>query len=342
MPSFFRNMFVALVIMPMLWATANSINVTQHASQILGVNIPSGFEIPGLREALKVKNLVDDEKKKATDMARQVAVQALKKEVRKKYGPEAAALIPNDLTVDEAKNYNLKKFEKVLVAKGIKTVKDKAPKPKVTKKPSPKVVAAPGPKSSKSTYKKAIKKLGKLPVKGRAPMTGYSRDQFGAEWSDQAGKFSWTNNGCNTRQDVLARDLKDVKRDGKCTVVSGTLPYEKYTGKKNVKFVAGGDYANQFDIEHVVALGNAWVTGAQQLSKAERAALANDPLNLFAADPSSNRQKADADYATWVPKNKAYRCDYAVAQINVKAKYDLWVTPAEKAAMKKALKSCTK
>ena len=84
------------------------------------------------------------------------------------------------------------------------------------------------------------------------------------------------------------------------------------------------------------------MTGAQQMSEAKRAAIANDPLNLFAADPSSNRAKGDADAATWLPKNKPYRCAYVSTQIAVKAKYGLWVTAPEKAAMENVLKGCPK
>lgn len=336
MPNFFKQVLVTFVILPLLWTFSNSINVTQSISQATGVNIPSGVEIPGLRKALEIKSTVDTEvdaqKSKATTAARKAAVKQLKKQVKKQYGPEAAALIPADLTLEQAKHYDFKKFEKLLATKGIKTKPAKKPKaPKATKKATP---------LAKSDYKAALKKLNALPVKGRAPMTGYSRGQFGSEWSDSAGKFKWTNNGCDTRNDVLARDLTNVKRDGKCKVIGGVLTYEVYTGKTNVKFDPKGDYANHFDIEHFVALGNAWVTGAQNISAAKRAALANDPDNLRAVDPSSNRQKGDADFATWLPKNKSFRCEYAAIQVKVKDRYDLWVTKAEKAALSKTLTSC--
>lgn len=192
--------------------------------------------------------------------------------------------------------------------------------------------------------KLATKQLAQLEVKGRAAKTGYSRSQFGSEWSDSAGKFSWTKNGCDTRNDVLARDLTSTTfkpGTGQCVVLTGVLPFEPYTGDKNRKFDRNGGYATALDIEHIVALGNAWVTGAQKLSPAQRAAFANDPHNLMAADPSLNRQKGDADAATWLPPNKAFRCNYVYQQVRVKRSYDLWVTPAERDAMQRVIdKNC--
>jgi hypothetical protein len=95
-----------------------------------------------------------------------------------------------------------------------------------------------------------------------------------------------------------------------------------------------------FDIDHVVALGNAWATGAFGWPIKKRAALANDPMNLLAVDASANRQKGDGDAATWLPAHKSYRCAYVARQVTVKAKYHLWVTPAEKAATARVLDSC--
>jgi hypothetical protein len=93
-------------------------------------------------------------------------------------------------------------------------------------------------------------------------------------------------------------------------------------------------------IDHVVALSNAWQTGAQQLSQSERIELANDPTNLLAVDGSSNSQKGDGDTATWLPRTKSFRCEYVARQIAVKAEYSLWVTAAEKEAMLSVLATC--
>lgn len=197
----------------------------------------------------------------------------------------------------------------------------------------------PAPSAEAGT---ALAVLASLPVKGRAPMTGYSREQFGQGWSDAAGDFAWSRNGCDTRNDLLARDLQDVVvEDNGCVVDSGVLAFEPYGGATDRVFDRlDGDYATDLDGEHVVALGNAWATGAQRLDAARRAAFANDPINLLLVDPSLNRQKADADAATWLPPDRSFRCSYVARQIRVKARYGLWVTPAERRAMTRVLAAC--
>lgn len=175
--------------------------------------------------------------------------------------------------------------------------------------------------------------LATLDVKGRAPMTGYDRDRFGQEWLDA------DRNGCDTRNDVLAEYLTDkVFKPGTsgCVVTSGTLG-DPYTGTL-IDFVHGDGFL--VDIDHVVALGNAWVTGASRWDIKKRAALANDPMNLLPVDASANRQKGDGDAATWLPSNKPFRCAYVARQVSVKSKYDLWVTPAERLATERVLASC--
>jgi len=193
---------------------------------------------------------------------------------------------------------------------------------------SPTVVAAPRAPSSEPPT--AVSLLESLPVKGRAPMTGYSRDQFGSAWTDV------NRNGCDTRTDMLVRDLVERVMSGRCKVLSGVLYPDPYTGRKLV-YVRGRSVV---DIDHVVALGNAWATGAQRLSATDRTAFANDPLNLLAVDASANRQKGDGDAATWLPANKGFRCAYVARQVAVKAKYHLWVTRAEKAAIARVLTGC--
>jgi len=102
--------------------------------------------------------------------------------------------------------------------------------------------------------------------------------------------------------------------------------------------VRGG--ASEVDIDHVVALGDSWQTGAAAWPIRKRLALANDPLNLLAIDASANRQKGDANAASWLPPNKAYRCAYVARQVAVKARYQLWVIPAERDAMRRVLSTC--
>lgn len=173
----------------------------------------------------------------------------------------------------------------------------------------------------------AVKTLQTLAVKGRAPKTNYSRSQFGSGWS--------TTSGCDTRNIILHRDLRDPVVDDTCTVVSGTL-HDPYTGL-TIDFTKG---SSDIQIDHVVALSDAWQTGAQSFSRAQRIQLANDPLELLAVQGAANQQKSDGDAATWLPSNKSFRCQYVARQIAVKQKYVLWVTPAEKQAILGVLSTC--
>jgi hypothetical protein len=179
--------------------------------------------------------------------------------------------------------------------------------------------------------------LASLPVKGRAPKTGYSRAAFGQTWADV------DRNGCDTRNDMLKRDLTEIVYKAKtrnCVVLSGTLQ-DRYSGE-TINFLRGNVTSMEVQIDHVVALSNAWQTGAFKLSVAQRTALANDPLNLFAVKGRLNSQKSDGDAATWLPPVKSFRCTYVAHQIAVKAKYSLWVTAPEKDAMVRILSSCPK
>lgn len=181
-----------------------------------------------------------------------------------------------------------------------------------------------------------LQKLDGLPVKGRAPKTGYDRPVvFGPAWKDI------DRNGCDTRNDILGRDLtnKTYKANtNNCVVLSGTLN-DPYTGAV-IGFRRGKYTSSLIQVDHVVALSNAWQTGAQQLSQPQREALANDPDNLLAVDGATNMAKSDGDAATWLPPNKSFRCAYVSRQVQVKSKYGLWVTPAEKQAIMRVLKTC--
>lgn len=179
----------------------------------------------------------------------------------------------------------------------------------------------------------ALATLDTLEVKGRAPKTGYDRALFGQAWADV------DRNGCDTRNDILARDLTDITyKDGTCRVLTGTLD-DPYTGR-TINFVRGQDTSTAVQIDHLVALSDAWQKGAQQLSPERREQLANDPANLLAVDGPANMQKSDGDAATWLPANKSFRCTYVSKQIDVKAAYALWVTQAEKDAMVRILSNC--
>ena len=195
--------------------------------------------------------------------------------------------------------------------------------------------AAMGQAPLEASTKTAVAVLETLAVKGRAPKTGFERSQFGPTWSDV------DRNGCDTRNDILYRDLtsKTFKSGTQnCVVLTGILS-DPYSGEK-ISFVRGVGSSMDVQIDHVVALSNAWQTGAFKLSYDKRLALANDPMNLLAVKGRLNSQKGDGDAATWLPPRKDIRCAYVAQQIVVKAKYQLWVTSAEKAAMVALLAKC--
>lgn len=182
---------------------------------------------------------------------------------------------------------------------------------------------------STTDYAKDV--LNALPIKGRSPFTGYSRDEFGQGWMKT--------NGCDTRNIILTRDLTDITiGSDDCTVMSGIL-IDPYTGK-TIEFHRGSDTSDDVQIDHVVALADAWQKGAQQIEYDTRVSLANDPLNLLAVDGPTNMAKSSSDAATWLPPNKSYRCLYVARQIAVKQRYSLWITRAEYNAMERVLKSC--
>ena len=191
------------------------------------------------------------------------------------------------------------------------------------------------PQQAKSATPTTLDVISTLQVKGRAPKTGYTRDKFGPSWKDVDA------NGCDTRNDILKRDLKSIVYKGfgeECIILSGVL-IDPYSGE-TINFLRGVATSSAIQIDHVVALSNAWQTGAFKLTLAQRTAFANDPSNLLAVKGKLNSQKGDGDAATWLPPRKSYRCEYVTKQVMVKTKYGLWLTAPEKAAILKILKTC--
>ncbi|MGO4192996.1 DUF1524 domain-containing protein [Arthrobacter sp. YAF17] len=159
---------------------------------------------------------------------------------------------------------------------------------------------------------------------------------YGQAWADI------DRNGCDTRNDILKRDLTKVifMTNSTCKVESGILEPDPYTAM-TINFQRGPETSSAVQIDHVVALGDAWIKGAQQLTGAQRMALANDPLNLQATDGPTDVKKGESDAAAWLPPNQNFRCEYVARQIAVKATYDLWVTQAEHDAMAAVLQDCS-
>lgn len=180
----------------------------------------------------------------------------------------------------------------------------------------------------------AKKQLGKLKVRSSGSMSDYSRSNFGAGWKDV------DENGCDTRNDILSRDLKRVvlKIGSSCIVATGTLK-DPYTGK-TINFVRGVRTSIAVQIDHIVALAAAWRTGARGWTAKRRLAYANDRLVLLAVDGPTNGSKGDRDAADWLPPRAAYRCRYVAKQIAIKRKYNLWVRPAERNRMAQLLATC--
>ena len=180
---------------------------------------------------------------------------------------------------------------------------------------------------------RAAAALAALPVKGRAPKTGYARAQFGPAWADT------DHDGCDQRNQVLGRDLTAVTSSGAgCVVVTGVLR-DPYTGA-TVPFIRGAltqrrraDRPRRRAVERLADRR----AGAR---RRPREMIATDPLNLLAVDGPTNQSKGDGDAATWLPPAKGYRCAYVARQVAVKTRYKLWVTPAERDAIARVLTDC--
>ena len=181
-----------------------------------------------------------------------------------------------------------------------------------------------------SEARRAVEVLEELEVKGRAPKTGYSREAFYSGWP--------TVEGCSLRQKIIRREFGETAVLDGCNVVAGEYD-EPYTGQHLV-FMEREEISKGVQIDHVVALSDAWQKGAQYMDAEMREQIATDPLNLLAVEAKANSKKSDGDAATWLPSNKKFRCQYVARQVSVKYKYGLWVTSAEKEAIGKVLENC--
>ncbi|MFE0751442.1 HNH endonuclease family protein [Gordonia sp. NPDC058843] len=217
-------------------------------------------------------------------------------------------------------------------------VRGRVPSVTATTEPPSSPPPVPVPRTPPPAAERALTDLASLQVKGRAPKTGYARARFGKAWDD-AVDVEFGRNGCRTREDILRRDLTGITfhADG-CRVLAGTLA-DPYTGT-TIPFTRGEDTSALVQIDHVVAMSDAWQKGAAGWTAVKRIEFANDPRNLQAVSGTVNQRKGAGDAATWLPPNKAYRCTYVGRQIEVKKSYGLWVTPAERDAMRRVLASC--
>ena len=195
----------------------------------------------------------------------------------------------------------------------------------------------PAPHTSPD-YDDARAQLAALPVKGWDRQTDFSRYRFGEPWSDDVN-VEFGHNGCNTRDDILRRDLTQlVVGPGTCYAQSGVL-IDRYTGE-SIAFVRGPDSSEAIQIDHVISLSDAWYKGARDWDEQRRRDFANDPRNLLAVGAKANFDKAFRDANAWLPPNPAFRCEFVARQIAVKAAYRLWVSANEKRAMAAVLDHC--
>jgi hypothetical protein len=199
----------------------------------------------------------------------------------------------------------------------------------------------------------AVQGLAALPVAPPGAMTGYDRDcgqgqgcVFGPAWSDDVA-VAGGHNGCDTRNDMLDRDVragqvngvpvpKRFREPGRCVVIEGVLA-EPYTGV-TVHFTK--EYAGDVQVDHVVPLAAAWRAGAAGWPAQRRRDFANDPRNLLVVDASTNQSKGDSTAEEWLPPDAGFRCEYARIMVTVKSAYGLAVTQPERAALQSALDSC--
>jgi Protein of unknown function (DUF1524) len=187
-------------------------------------------------------------------------------------------------------------------------------------------------------YDTAWRQLGDLPVKGWDRAQDFNRARFGEAWSDNVN-VEFGHNGCNTRDDILRRDLVDLRvRPGTCFAQSGVL-HDPYSGQ-TIVFVRGPNSSSAVQIDHVVSLADAWYKGARSWDDQRRRDFANDPRNLLAVGGQANFDKAFRDAAAWLPPNSAFRCEFVARQVEVKTDYRLWVSGREKDAMRRVLQDC--
>lgn len=184
--------------------------------------------------------------------------------------------------------------------------------------------ATPPAIPSKST---ALSYLNGLTVQTEGSMTGYSRDLF-PHWHTVSGT-------CDTRETVLKRDGTNVVTGSDCRATSGKW-FSPYDGVSTTD-------ASTFDIDHIVALAEAWRSGAKSWTTAKREAFANDLSHsqLIAVSASSNRSKGDQDPSTWMPTTTSYRCTYAKMWVGSKHAWGLSAQSAEVTALKTYLNGCS-
>jgi Protein of unknown function (DUF1524) len=224
----------------------------------------------------------------------------------------------------------------VLVVWGRHWIGDQQSRPSPTWTSAP--TSAPVRAVLNPRFDTARAQLAALQIKSWDRTKDFKRYQFGQAWSDDVN-VEFGHNGCNTRDDILRRDLANlVVRPGTCFAQSGTL-HDPYTGT-TIDFVRGPATSDSVEIDHVVSLADAWYKGARLWDPQRRLDFANDPINLLAVNPKANFDKAFRDAGSWLPPNEPFRCDFVARQVNVKTVYGLWASAREKQAIADVLARC--
>ncbi|TDD49981.1 HNH endonuclease [Kribbella antibiotica] len=205
--------------------------------------------------------------------------------------------------------------------------------PGPTPKPSKPTTASPSAKTISTA-------LGRVKVVAARPkVAGYQRDRFGGAWSDSHDGLGG-HNGCDTRNDVLAAQLKNLKYRGKsqCVVIAGTLVADPYTGK-TIEFRKAK--ATEVQIDHIYPLSRAWDMGASKWPQQRRVDFANDEAdNLLAVGGSANMSKGDSGPGEWLPINRKYSCTYVLRYLQAARKWSLPITAADRDSVKAINRTC--
>lgn len=181
--------------------------------------------------------------------------------------------------------------------------------------------------------------VGEIPDRVRG--YDYRRDAFGESWTDET-TAPGGHNGCDTRNDILDRDLidKTYVAISRCpdAVATGILldPYTNAT----VDFTRGEQTGAEVQIDHLVPLALAWDLGARNWTDEMRVRFANDPANLLAVAGDANQDKGDKPPALWMPPNEAFHCQYAMQFIAVLKGYGLPVDAQSAPVLRDAAGTC--
>ncbi|MEV6768544.1 HNH endonuclease family protein [Nocardia sp. NPDC051030] len=179
--------------------------------------------------------------------------------------------------------------------------------------------------------------LDRLTVAWNRNWESYERNAFGPGWSGRGGEPELSD-GCTAREDVMKRDLTEIRLadSNSCMVLGGTL-IDPYTGER---LPYNRFKASDIEIDHVVALGDAWRSGASEWNQEQREKFANDTGNLLAVQKQANQDKGSKTPDQWKPRHE-YWCDYARRWVAVKVRWGLTVQPTEKSALAEMLDTCT-